>query len=379
MSNGTTDPSGFVTSPPSTIVKVVNTARDDINGQLGYVTAYNQGRGRYIVHMTGTQSTTALKPENLVRGNMVDKAKANFQQIRNDPNIKRQLQEVYNVMDRKIPDPYKPEHAALALLVLVVGCIYVIGFTKMLSLVTLLMLLGVILAPDLMAAASSQQPPSIQTIAANFPRRCRETIEQSFPSFAGKVTDKIALGIVVVLVVFVGKGLLTSPAKQARRTIDAANAAASATSTVGSSSSLSSSTSMIKQSSEFLEQAYKSGFDDATSGKEFGTSLSQVIANYREDRETPMEPLTTTTVTPPNLDFEDSYSNYLSSQSPQKSSFGFSTAMSFFAVIRTGWELGRDPMGGFDINRMVANAKTMEPWKMGIVGFSVYNILRAFM
>mmetsp|Transcript_9789 Transcript_9789/g.13799 ORF Transcript_9789/g.13799 Transcript_9789/m.13799 type:complete len:373 (-) Transcript_9789:187-1305(-) len=372
MSNATTDPSGYVTNPPSTIVKVVNTARDDINGQLGYVTAYNQGRGRYIVHMTGTQSTTALKPENLVQGNMVDKAKANFQQMRNDPNIKRQLQEVYTVMDRKIPDPYKPEHAAIALLVLVVGCIHVIGFTKMISLVTLLILLGVILAPDLMAAASSQQPPSIQTIAANFPRRCRETIEQSFPSSAGKVTDKIALGIVVVLVVFVGKGLLTSPAKQARRTMEAANAAA-ANSTMGSSSS----SRMMKQSSEFLKQAYKSGFDDATSGKEFGTSLSQVIADYQENNDTPMEPLTT--ATPPNLDFDEGYNNYLSSQSPKKSSFGFGTAMSFFAVIRTGWELGRDPMGGFDVNRMVANAKTMEPWKMGILGFSVYNILRAFM
>mmetsp|Transcript_7629 Transcript_7629/g.10867 ORF Transcript_7629/g.10867 Transcript_7629/m.10867 type:complete len:98 (-) Transcript_7629:138-431(-) len=50
-----------------------------------------------------------------------------------------------------------------------------------------------------------------------------------------------------------------------------------------------------------------------------------------------------------------------------------------FFVIRTGWELGRDPMGGFDVNRMIANGKTMETWKLGMLGFSVYNVLRSFM
>ena len=35
------DPSGFMTSPPSTYVKVVNTARDDMNGQFGLIIGWN--------------------------------------------------------------------------------------------------------------------------------------------------------------------------------------------------------------------------------------------------------------------------------------------------------------------------------------------------
>mmetsp|Transcript_7629 Transcript_7629/g.10866 ORF Transcript_7629/g.10866 Transcript_7629/m.10866 type:complete len:336 (-) Transcript_7629:253-1260(-) len=316
-----TDPSGFVSNPPSTIVKVVNTARDDMNGQLGIVTAYNQGRGRYIVHMTATQSTTALKPENLTRGTMMDKVKANYQQIRNDPNLKRQLQQVYSVMDSKIPDPYKPEHVAIGVLLFVIGCVYFIGLTKMISLITLLMLLGIIVAPDLMAAAQSQQPPSLQTMASNFPRRCRETIEQSFPSLAGKVTDNIALGVVLLAIFMVGKGIVSNPAKQARRTMEAANAAA------GTSSS--SSARMMKQSSDILEQAYKVGFEDGTSGKEFGTSLAQVIANHQDANNDILPPMASSTN---SLDFDEGFENYLSSQSrtPKKASFGFGTAMSAF-------------------------------------------------
>merc|ERR1712150_54365 len=151
---------------------------------------------------------------------------------------------------------------------------------------------------------------------------------------------------------------------------EAANAAA------GTSSS--SSARMMKQSSDILEQAYKVGFEDGTSGKEFGTSLAQVIANHQDANNDISPPMASSTN---SLDFDEGFENYLSSQSrtPKKASFGFGTAMSAFFVIRTGWELGRDPMGGFDVNRMIANGKTMETWKLGMLGFSVYNVLRSFM
>lgn len=37
------DPRGYVTVPPSVVVKVTGTGRSDINGLLGLVTSYNIG------------------------------------------------------------------------------------------------------------------------------------------------------------------------------------------------------------------------------------------------------------------------------------------------------------------------------------------------
>jgi len=61
------DPSKLVTSPPSVFVTVVNTGRHDINGLLGIVVSYNMEHERYLVHMTRSQSTMALKEHNLKR------------------------------------------------------------------------------------------------------------------------------------------------------------------------------------------------------------------------------------------------------------------------------------------------------------------------
>lgn len=49
------DPRGYITSPPSAVVKVIGTARDDINGLLGIAISYNIERERYLVHMTDSQ------------------------------------------------------------------------------------------------------------------------------------------------------------------------------------------------------------------------------------------------------------------------------------------------------------------------------------
>lgn len=54
------DPSGYLTgSNPSTIVKLINTAREDMNNKLGIVVQFNSDRGRYLVHLTETQNVVA--------------------------------------------------------------------------------------------------------------------------------------------------------------------------------------------------------------------------------------------------------------------------------------------------------------------------------
>jgi hypothetical protein len=82
------DPSGYVTSPPSIVVKVLDTGRDDINGLLGIVVSYNMERERYLVHMADSQSTMALRKENLGKANVLESYLCQWQRLKNDPRVK---------------------------------------------------------------------------------------------------------------------------------------------------------------------------------------------------------------------------------------------------------------------------------------------------
>jgi hypothetical protein len=85
------DPSGYVTSPPSVVVKVLETGRDDINGLLGIVVSYNMERERYLVHMADSQSTMALRKENLGKANMLESYLCQWQRLKNDPRVREKL------------------------------------------------------------------------------------------------------------------------------------------------------------------------------------------------------------------------------------------------------------------------------------------------
>ena len=96
------DPSGLITNPPSTFVKIVGTSREDLNGLVCVALQYNAGTSRYLVQLLPGQGSNAprpgeaagaaaaaraaggspaaaalsFKPENLVRASAMDKVKA---------------------------------------------------------------------------------------------------------------------------------------------------------------------------------------------------------------------------------------------------------------------------------------------------------------
>ena len=120
-----------------------------------------------------------------------------------------------------------------------------------------------------------------------------------------------------------------------------------------------------------LEEAYKLGFEDATQGKDFGASTTAAaFANARRlerDDDEDLDPL-----------------DYISSPPPttpkQSSSFGFSQLMSIGFIYRTVTELGGNPVGGdgFSMERALANLRVMDTMKWGILGFSLYNLVKVF-
>lgn len=44
MTTTTTDPNGWVSNPPSVLVKVMNTTRENLNGQMGVVVGYDPSK-----------------------------------------------------------------------------------------------------------------------------------------------------------------------------------------------------------------------------------------------------------------------------------------------------------------------------------------------
>jgi len=372
--NNTNDPLGILTNPSSstTFVKIQGTSRDDVNGTFGLAVRYDVGRGRYMIRrVTDNQAAevlSAFKPEHLVKATTLETYQAQFQFLRNDPTIKRQLREYYNVAQGKLPAPVKVEHVAGGIALLFLLEVYVLGISKTLLLWSMILLLGMIVGPDLVVVR--QATP--RTVVANFPRRCREMIEQSSPDFVrGKIPDKVAAGVILFLVVFTIKSVFWSGGSAAGA--GAGGTAAMVPPVTADSSTTTSSTRMMMMS---VDQAYKLGFDDATAGKDFGTSMSSSSD--------------ATTATTTDIIYNDRYLdadyNMPPSQPTQKSSsssvFGFTQIMAIFYLYRTITELGGNPMNAgetFSMERLVANAKTMEPWKMGILGFSVYNLVKGFL
>jgi hypothetical protein len=338
------DPSGFITNPPSTVVKVQNTARDDMNGSLGIAITFQQDRGRYLIHNVVTQQTVALKPENLIKASTLETAKAQYLHLRNDPGVQRKIRDVYDKAKQTL-HPIKPEYAVVGVLMLWCSLLYFIGFTKTLMMTSVLMLLGIIVAPDVMAGAN------ISTILTNIPRRSRESMEETVPALRGRLSNRMAGVLVVFMIYIAGRSIIAPKPTRANRN------------NVPSTPSHHASLEALKQ------EHYKLGFDDAKNGLDFGTSLKTAAES--------------STTTPRGLSQEDDefpeFDN-LDYPPPQpKRGFGFSSAMSAFFLARTAYELGNDPVAGsFSVPRMVANAKTLEPWKMGMVAFSLYNLVRSF-
>jgi hypothetical protein len=337
------DPSSFLSNPPSTIVKVVNTSRDEINGQLGVALGF-QG-GRYMVHSAQTQQILSLKPENLVKASTVESFRAHYLMLTNDPRLKQKIKEYYEKAKRAL-HPVKPEYALLGLAVAWFGLAYFVGFTKTIMLTSVVFLLGFLVAPDVLQGAS------LRTTLSNVPGRTRQAMEETMPFLKGRLSNRVAMGVLMLMVAMSMQSLFVSgkrkpPVATTRPMVPP----------VGSNSKA------------LQEEYYKLGFDDAKGGLEFGTSLQN------------ME--TTATATAARSLQEDDYLNMefddadMAPPPAKKRSFGIGSAMSAFYLFRLASDLGTDAGNGFSFERMVANARTLETWKLGMAAFSLYNLVRS--
>ena len=372
------DPNGWVKNPPSTFVRVQGTSRETLNGQMGLVLQYLDDRARYMVLLCeNQQSPVALKAENLaVCSGMIDKGKCYFQMLQHNPQVRQQFQLVQTQVKARLG---LDAHYVLALLLmsLMVGW-YAIGFTKVVMLLTIVITILTIVGPDLAAGKD------LRTCVSNAPVRWRTVVREQVPVVGPRIAaHPWYLRVFTTLIVsFVLYSLIATP-KQGRRTITPASLSSSSTSSLVPPTSV---------SAVELDKYYKLGFDDATSGQEFGASLPK-----REDAVLPVD--NTINNDEGNTaasdrgytswrravgwrpEEEDHFSNAAYDPVPRKkaSPLNMSSAFAAFTLYRILHPIAMNAEGRFDLPLLRANVSNLEVYKLGILAFSVYRLVSAFL
>ena len=337
------DPNGWVTQPPATMVKVVNTSRDVLNGKLGIVLAYQSDRGRYVVLMTVTQEQVSLKPDNLVKGSWTEQLQAQFEIMQNNPQVQQQIRSIYNRV--QTATGVKPEYVAAAAGLALLALFYLVGFSRVMMVISFCLLVGILVQPDIQAGATPQQ------MARNAPRRFKEMIRQNVPMVGDRIANSdILTGLAAGLILFFFVNALVGGRK----------APAPPATTTGSSYNHVATTTKRVADRALLEEYYKLGFDDGQAGKDFGSSLPAVE--------------------PKGVDPDYSWpgSDYVppTTSSSLLSKFtNWSSLLSLYVVGSTLVNAGRTADGGFDPSLMLANLRMLDPWKQGMLALSVYRLV----
>lgn len=388
------DPSGFLNvdngngnGNQESIVKIIGTARDDLNGLLGFCTAYNRDRERYMVRMANVDSANApnatvmaLKPTNLVQASKLEGYKAQFQQLVTDPRLRQRLAYYYEYANGKCR-PFQLEHVVgVATLLLGLG-LYFVGVTKTLMAVSATLMIGLILVEDVVR----HRKPWRQVVQ-NFPSRSKMVLEKQFPFVRGKLSEPVAAGIVGVLLALTIQSVVFTNNNSNKATTTTTTDSSSTTTTtmpsrpVLSSSSMSSMTNN-KNNRDELEKYYNLGFEDSLDGKDRGHSFAREIQRLLEEEASAasanaddllLEPIaySPSPLTAPTTSTQSS-SSFLSRLLSMR------TAGSLFYLYRSAMQIGVDPSTGiFSIAQMAANIQhAMPAWQKGMLAFSCYNLI----
>ncbi|KAL3935676.1 MAG: hypothetical protein SGARI_002875 [Bacillariaceae sp.] len=373
------DPSNFLTSPPTVVVKVVGTARADINGLLGIVTSYNMERERYLLHVTSTQSTMALKKENLQKAGMFETYRSQWEQLKNDPRVREKVAHYLNYCQQQV-HPYSLWHVVGAVFVVLVTMLFLFGFTKCLMMTSLLILLLIIVGPDLMRKSPWQ------VVVRNFPTRAKETLEQQLPFLRGRLTDRMALGLIMLVVAFCVQSLFVSSNKAPPTA--AFPKAMSTAPTVPMTTSQTTTLPVLDK--DAIEKYYKLGFEDALKEKEHGASIQEELNKLQslEQSHRRASEETFATLSENLEDVDGSAYDYYPPQPPPPSSkslfsrlINFSSMGSMMYIYRIVKEKGTDRTTNmFSVGQLAANLQhDTELWQQAMLVFSVYNLLRVLL
>jgi hypothetical protein len=375
----TTDPQGWVTNPPQTIVKVQNVvSKPELNGRFGIVVEYNRDKQRYLLRLIPNTSPTpslaemagrvppratsqqpeavALRVDNLVKASYLESMQAQYLLLRHDPRVREQLQTYYSQFAASLPRPLTPVTAAAGVGIILIASMYYLGVSRTFVVASTLVLLGTMTAPDWFAQSNTATTDSLtvlKRVISNLPLRFRNLLREQVPfGYGNYIADrKILTAMAAAALAFIFVSALTSGSGRRVTVPSAAKHALSADRAT-------------------LERYYKLGFEDASSQHAFGTSLPIVDLDLDDDDE------------------DESWKASLlrNPVGSLSSSFGgssnwskMSTLFSGMYLVRTLASLGQEPGGGWNYQLALRNLQTLEPWKLGMMGLSVYRIVSVWM
>ena len=336
------DPCGYVTVPPSVVVKVTGTGRNDINGLLGIVISFNVERERYLVHMTRSQSTMVLKKEHLSKANIVESYRAQVEQLRNDARVREKMSKYLNLC-RQFVAPLQLSHVVGGALAVIFGLVYVIGFLRTIVTTSLITLIGTIAAPDVTSGP--------QAIFDNFPERARTVIEKQIPILRGKLTNRQAVGAILVMVALCAQSLVFAGGR------------------VGNKPRRSLPRNKVIDTI-MLERFYNLGYEDAVKGRHHGSSLLGTLESLNLQMDgTRWE----------NIYKEESGGDKMR-ESVLVRLMNLRNIASLIYLYRSVVELGTDQSTNlFSVGQLAANVQHhTEWWRKALLLLSMYNVLRIF-
>lgn len=381
------DPSHFLATsnggkPP--LLKLQNiSAKPELNGQFGQAVSYSAGR--YVVAVitaevaaTMAQGNNAvepsylkLKPENLIEATNFEQLKfgaavavQHVKLLMKSPYAQEKGSYLMSLMPPSIQAKLTPEKAIIAAaIVMLLNIMLVfkilsgwINFTKIFTFLSLIGLLLAISSPDWMEGLKAGKPLKLiaKSAALNAPSR----FKQMLIDMTGyrNITDRMALGLLVAMLLWSGKILVTPAARPTRLQPH-----------TPSNAGMQQRGHRVPQYD--LEHIYKMGWDDAQAGKDFGTSLPK---DTQED----------TALKPNGVDASSFDWAYDPPPPPpkQKSSFGMGTMLSIFTLYRFGKDIVVTPDGQLmlDPNYIMMRLRNIEPWRLGLMGMSLYRVINAF-
>jgi hypothetical protein len=385
------DPNRWVQNPPSVFVKVHGTSRESMNNKFGLVVQFAADKQRYTVLMCESQDAVSLKTENLVVCGMMEKSRAYLQMFRNNRDIQRQWQSVETQIRQRTG--LSPKYAGVALLAILVVGWYLLGFSKVLLLITALMMILSVIGVDVAAGRDWR------SVARMAPSRWRELVRTQIPLVGPRIAaSKVlltlftaALGAFLVYSLAVTPAATTSAPRRALSSPSSASNWWNPWSPTAAPPMAPMPTSEVKFSSREMQQLqqqyYKLGFDDATAAKAFGASLPDYGLNAAtldgDEASASKEPSETTGDYAwrdmAAVDRVYDRDLPLPPVSPKKSPFGISTALAAFTIYRMLQPMAVNAEGRLDWDLFRANLYTMEVWKLGLVAFSVYRLVASFL
>jgi hypothetical protein len=298
--------------------------------------------------------------------------RSQWEQLKNDPRVREKVAHYVRWCQQQV-HPFNLWHVVGGVFVLFATMLWMFGFTKCIMMTSLLILLLIIVLPDVLARTPWQ------LVARRFPTRSRETLEQQMPFLRGRLTDHMALAIVMLVVAFCVQSLfvsskppiaaLTKPVTLTPPTVPMTDKAPRATSP------------LPVFDKEAIEKFYQLGFQDASNGKDEGYSIKEELEKLEILVQSLEMAKDETTMRVDDVDQDYDYFPPSPRQEPKSlllRLLNFSSIGSMLYIYRMLKEKGTDPNTSlFSAGQLAANLQhDTELWQHAMLAFSAYNLLR---